>query len=625
MATPAPDELFLALQSALSGRYSLERELGRGGMGVVYLAREVRLDRPVAIKLLPPMLAADAMLRDRFLREARLAARLSHPNIVPIHSVDEVAGFVFYVMAYVEGETLAQRVDRRGPLSPPEATRVLQEIAWALAYAHSQGIIHRDIKPANILLERGRGRAMVADFGIARIAHAPLETAAEEVIGTPEYMSPEQARGESVDGRSDLYALGLVGHFALTGAPPFRAGTALGVLAMQVGKEAPSLTASGRAIPRSLALVLERCLKKDPFERFERGEALAEALDAGSGRSADVPAAVRSFLAPGPRLLTVLSAYLGFVLSAVTLGSMRTLPIGAFGSTVVAIIAIIVATAAPPIVLTVSRMRRLLRSGYGRDDVIAGLRWNLDRRREESLFETGPWSKLRERMVRAVAAAPAIAAMVLLVAGAALSMLGRVDLRLGSLGLQIGVGSLYTAIIAGLIARLWVRSRESAGDTPGMRFWRGWPGRVITKLASIGLAGRSVALDRPTELAIASSAEELYARLRKDVREELAGVPRVLRSLEERAHAARSKIRETDEAIAAARPGDHRAARAAAEAQLADIVAALENLRLDLLRVRARPTDAHGISRDLDAARAAGDEVDRLLAKREIAPPSRDE
>src|SRR5438876_1444091 len=155
MTHPAPDRLFLDFQSAVAGRYSLERELGRGGMGVVYLAREVRLDRPVAIKLLPPELAAQERLRERFLREARTAARLSHPYIVPIHAVDEIGGFVFYVMAYVGGETLAQRVASRGPLPPHDATRVLREVAWALAYAHSQGVVHRDIKPANILLERG--------------------------------------------------------------------------------------------------------------------------------------------------------------------------------------------------------------------------------------------------------------------------------------------------------------------------------------------------------------------------------------------------------------------------------------------------------------------------------------
>src|SRR6202521_3992026 len=139
------DAHFLGFQQVLAGRYSLERELGRGGMGVVYLAREVRLDRPVAIKLLPPELAANADLRERFIREARTAARLSHPYIVPIHSVDEIDGFVFFVMAYVDGETLAQRVAGRGPMPSDEVIRVLREVAWALAYAHAQGIVHRDV------------------------------------------------------------------------------------------------------------------------------------------------------------------------------------------------------------------------------------------------------------------------------------------------------------------------------------------------------------------------------------------------------------------------------------------------------------------------------------------------
>src|SRR6188768_290196 len=157
MADAVIDPLFLSFQSAVAGRYSLERELGRGGMGVVYLAREVRLDRPVAIKLLPPELAAQERLRDRFLREARTAARLSHPYIVPIHAVDEAGDFVFYVMAYVDGETVAERVAARGPIAPHEVARILREVAWALAYAHAQGVVHRDVKPANILLERGTG------------------------------------------------------------------------------------------------------------------------------------------------------------------------------------------------------------------------------------------------------------------------------------------------------------------------------------------------------------------------------------------------------------------------------------------------------------------------------------
>src|SRR5207248_1502786 len=162
-----PSAEFLDLQAALAGEYSLERELGRGGMGVVYLARDVQLDRDVAIKVLPADLAHAESARERFLREARMAASLSHPHIVPIHRVSEAGGFVFFVMSYVEGETLGERLRTRGPLPPADATRVLREVAWALAYAHGRGIVHRDVKPDNILLEQGTGRALVTDFGIA--------------------------------------------------------------------------------------------------------------------------------------------------------------------------------------------------------------------------------------------------------------------------------------------------------------------------------------------------------------------------------------------------------------------------------------------------------------------------
>src|SRR5215468_5537141 len=217
------DREFIDLQDALAGEYSLERELGRGGMGIVYLAREVQLDRLVAIKVLPEAFAARADVRERFLREARMPASLSHPHIVPIYRVGESKGFVFFVMAYVNGETLGDRLRSRGPLPAAAAARLMREVAWALSYAHGRGIVHRDIKPDNILIETETGRALVSDFGIARGAEETAISDPGRVMGTAQFMSPEQAAGEALDGRSDLYSLGVVSYLALSGKLPFDA------------------------------------------------------------------------------------------------------------------------------------------------------------------------------------------------------------------------------------------------------------------------------------------------------------------------------------------------------------------------------------------------------------------
>src|SRR3954463_7127395 len=193
------DELFLQLQTALAGEYSIERELGRGGMGVVYLAREVRLARPVAIKVLPPELARRAELRDAFLHEAQTAARLTHPNIVPVYAAGERGGYAYIVMAYVDGITLGERIRTRGPLLPGQAARLLREVSWALAYAHAGGIVHRDVSAENIMLERGTERAIVTDFGIASAMQTAAMDADGRVIGNAYYVSPEQAAGEPLD------------------------------------------------------------------------------------------------------------------------------------------------------------------------------------------------------------------------------------------------------------------------------------------------------------------------------------------------------------------------------------------------------------------------------------------
>jgi predicted Ser/Thr protein kinase len=292
MTSPITGE-FLALQEILAGRYSIERELGRGGMGIVLLARDVALDRLVAIKLLPPDLAESTEVRERFLSEARTAAGLSHPHIVPIHSVEEQGRFVFFVMGYVDGETLRERVQRAGPLTPRQAAKFMQEVAWALAYAHERGIVHRDIKPDNIMLEHDGDRAIVMDFGIATVG--PQRPSAE-VIGTARYMSPEQASGDTVDRRSDLYSIGATFFYALTGRAPFEAANLPALLAKQVSEPAPRVQQLRPEVSLKQAEIIQRCLEKAPEDRYPSGDELAKALGDVRGREMRAPPLVRSFV-----------------------------------------------------------------------------------------------------------------------------------------------------------------------------------------------------------------------------------------------------------------------------------------------------------------------------------------
>ncbi len=280
----------LDLDTVLSKQYTLERELGRGGMGVVFLARDLRLDRLVAIKALPLHLADDERVRERFLREARTAARLSHPNIVPIHRADEIDGRVFFVMGYVDGESLAQRVTDRGALPAGEVVALLRDVAAALHEAHRLGIVHRDVKAENILIDQRTGRAMVTDFGIARVAEASPLTATGLLLGTVQYMSPEQVVGETVDARSDVYSLGVVAFHALTARFPFQSESASAVLVAHVTKTPPKIRDVEPSIPLALAEIVDRCLAKEPALRFPSAGELGDAL---SALSRSIPSAPR--------------------------------------------------------------------------------------------------------------------------------------------------------------------------------------------------------------------------------------------------------------------------------------------------------------------------------------------
>jgi serine/threonine protein kinase len=281
---PPPDELAARLGRALAPAYELESEIGRGGMAVVYKARDARLKRNVAVKLLPPDLAFRSDIRTRFLREAETAARLSHPNIVPIYSVDERDGLVYFVMALVEGESVGDRLRRTGALPVADARRIFREVADALACAHAAGVVHRDIKPDNILLDRVSGRALVTDFGIARAASeeggGSRLTATGAAIGTPAYMSPEQCVGDrEIDGRSDLYSLGTVVYQMLAGDPPFIGNNTPAIMMKQVTEAPVPIRQRRGEVPHALERIIMRLLEKDPDRRFPDGAALVAALD----------------------------------------------------------------------------------------------------------------------------------------------------------------------------------------------------------------------------------------------------------------------------------------------------------------------------------------------------------
>ena len=273
------------LQAALTGRYTIEHELGRGGMATVYLAQDLKHGRPIALKVLRPELAA-ALGPGRFLREIEIAARLTHPNILPLHDSGEAGGLLYYVMPYVDGESLRSHLAREGPLPLDQALEIAREVASALGYAHEHGVVHRDIKPENVLLESGH--AVVADFGVAR---AVWELAGDRLtetgiaVGSPAYMSPEQAGAEErLDGRSDIYALGCVLYEMLVGEPPFTGPTPRAVAAKHLRQSVPSARITRPGVPAAVDRVIRTALAKVPADRFSDAAHFAAALAACAGQ-----------------------------------------------------------------------------------------------------------------------------------------------------------------------------------------------------------------------------------------------------------------------------------------------------------------------------------------------------
>ncbi|MEO6066408.1 MAG: serine/threonine-protein kinase [Gemmatimonadales bacterium] len=618
--TPAEglDPLFLSFQQALVGRYSIDRELGRGGSGVVYLAREVHLDRWVAIKLLPPERAADATLRERFLREARLAAKLSHPNIIPIHAVEETGGFVFYVMAFVDGETLTDRVRTRGPLPASEGTRVLREAAWALAYAHAQGFVHRDVKPDNILLETGSGRVLVADFGIAA---ALTDASSDGVSGTPEFMSPEQVLGGALDARSDLYGLGATAYFAFSGRLPIEGRNTTEILARQVTAQVTPLASLEVAVPRKVAALIDRCLAKEPDQRPASAQALAEQLALALEQRREAPPALRAFVKRSGRLDGG-----GTLLTAFLLVPMSTLISYYFG--MVAGWGTFVAGAAiAPYGYLLASARRLRLLGFAHEDLAPAFRAEIEYAREELTLGHQIKPTVTEQILGFVAKGSG--------AVAGLSILGVLTLFFRAAE-NVAVGRLIQTLVMTFIFSLTTAAFTSIGylalaqrrtDVESefwSKIWLGRMGRGIFTLAGKLLRGRArnaAMTHRATELSLGMAAEQLFESLPKRTRAQLNELPRVLHRLQEDAQSLRARYDRFQEALAdigdaatSAAFTDLRTSRDVVQAKLGEAVGALETIRLDLLRLHSGAATIAGLTTHLGMATAVSEQVGRLIA-----------
>ena len=274
---PPEQTEFDIVRTALKGEYELTKELGRGGMAIVYRAREKGLDREVAVKVLPFSLSFDKDFVERFEREARTAAKLEHPHIIPIYRVGRNDKVIYFVMKFLRGKSLSDVIKQRGALPPAEARRILGETAHALHYAHKGGIVHRDIKPDNIMLDE-LDRAIVTDFGIAKAASGTKLTGTGMSIGTPHYMSPEQARAQPLDGRSDIYSLGVVAYQCLTGVVPFDGDDSYSIGFKHVTEDLPTPKLETRE-QRDLFEIVRRMMAKTPADRFQDAEELARVLE----------------------------------------------------------------------------------------------------------------------------------------------------------------------------------------------------------------------------------------------------------------------------------------------------------------------------------------------------------
>ena len=513
--SPAADTLIDDLRQRLGDRYEIVRELGRGGMGTVLLARDRALDRPVALKVLPPEFAAQADLRERFLRETRMAAGFSHPNIVPVFAVEDRADLLAFAMGYVEGESLAQRVRRSGPLTTREAVRLLQDVGYALSYAHGRGVVHRDIKPDNVMLERATGRAMLMDFGIARtVGAAPAANAGltrvGEVVGTPEFMSPEQASGDVVDGRSDLYSLGLVAFFAVTGQFAITGDTVHAILTRQFTQPVPPVATLRPDLPAALAAAIDRLVLKDPTARFPSAESLVETLESAQLAGPDLPLPVR--------LLAQDLGQLGLVTIFILLIALQLQRAGVRGEQRDLDIALpavfLVAVLWGRFATTLAAARRVVEAGFAPGDILAGFRRLIDEREgERARLRLLPEVRRRRRFSVRMFWAMIVMAILLttyvlqhrvLVSPGHFRVPRPMVFMLVSSAIMLGIAFI------GLMRNPF---RATFGEWMFRVVWMGWPGRALLWIAGRG-AGR--APNAPVAAAVQLVATTTPMQVRRD-------------------------------------------------------------------------------------------------------------
>jgi serine/threonine-protein kinase len=613
-----PEEEFLTLQDALAGQWSLERALGSGGMATVYLARDVALDRPVAIKVLSAEHAADPGMRARFEREAVTSARLSHPHIVPTYAVAEAAGRPYLVMGYIDGESLAQRLHRTGPLSVAEGEGVIREVAWALGHAHATGVLHRDVTLDNILIERSTGRAVLVDFGIA----APVDGERDgTLVGTPAYLAPEVIQGEPASRASDLYALATVAWATFTGRLPFLGDDSASVLLQQVSVPTPSLASAAPAVPRRIVAAIEGALAKDPAERPRSVEAWMAAWE---GEQVTAPLAkplerwrehwqqVRTFYALAATIIAMLGGMTGgwggqpfmWILVSAVLG-----------------IQVLLAAAAIHAMMAGRRLHALVRAGYGIED----LRLALPQ-------PGGPTHNTPLPLVGRLISFAMLLAFAVLLAHDAFAYFARLGYGYGE-----GFGFLgrlvrwsFVTLWTGVGLSLLVPSRPLL--RPGTReairraFWNSPLGAIWFTLARFGLGTQIAAaetLHRPTELVLDLAIEELWRALPAAARRRTEELPAVARDLRRRVASLRALANHFGDPIQDS-PAEA-ALRAKVGERITAALTALEQLRLQLLRLdgatastgalTAQLHDARALERELLADLGAHTGVSRLLRR----------